>query len=108
MNDLERFRVKRWRDVKVDPETFQTEIESIFIAGDYRTGPTTIIEAVAQGRPAAQHIPRDLDPVAASVNVPEDHQVGTLPPSSVPDNLGLIAAEGERAPVHPNKSVDYH
>jgi NADPH-dependent glutamate synthase beta subunit-like oxidoreductase/ferredoxin len=107
MNDFEPFRVKRWRDVKVDPETFQTEIESIFIAGDYRTGPTTIIEAVAEGRSAAQQIARYLDPIAASVNVPEYHEVVTLRRSSVPDNLGQIAAEGELARVYHNMSVDY-
>src|SRR5213080_1412485 len=89
MNDFEPFRVKRWRDVKVDPETFQTAIESIFIAGDYRTGPTTIIEAVAEGRAAAQQIARYLDPIAASVNVPEYHEIVTLRRSSTPDNLGL-------------------
>jgi NADPH-dependent glutamate synthase beta subunit-like oxidoreductase/ferredoxin len=107
MNDFEPFRVKRWRDVKVDPETFQTEIESIFIAGDYRTGPTTIIEAVAEGRSAAQQIARYLDPIAASVNVPEYHEVVTLRRSSVPDNLGQIAAEGELAREFHNMSVDY-
>ena len=107
MNDFEPFRVKRWRDVKVDPETYQTEIESIFIAGDYRTGPTTIIEAVAEGRSAAQQIARYLDPLAASVNVPEYHEVVTLRRSSVPDNLGQIAGEGAIARISHNMSVDY-
>ena len=107
MNDFEPFRVKRWRDVKVDPETYQTEIDSIFIAGDYRTGPTTIIEAVAEGRSAAQQIARYLDPIAASVNVPEYHEVVTLRRSSVPDNLGQIASEGPLARVYHNMSVDY-
>jgi len=107
MNDFEPFRVKRWRDVKVDPETFQTAIESIFIAGDYRTGPTTIIEAVAEGRSAAQQIARYLDPIAASVNVPEYHEVVTLRRSSVPDNLGQIAGEGPLARIYHNMSVDY-
>src|SRR3989440_1153781 len=107
MNDFEPFRVKRWRDVKVDPEAFQTEVESIFIAGDYRTGPTTIIEAVAEGRAAAQQIARYLDPIAASVDVPEYHEIVTLRRSSTPDNLGQIAAEGELARVYHNMSVDY-
>ena len=107
MNDFEPFRVKRWRDVKVDPETYQTQIESIFIAGDYRTGPTTIIEAVAEGRSAAQQIARYLDPLAASVSVPEYHEVVTLRRSSVPDNLGQIAGEGAIARISHNMSVDY-
>jgi NADPH-dependent glutamate synthase beta subunit-like oxidoreductase/ferredoxin len=107
MNDFEPFRVKRWRDVKVDPETFQTAIESIFIAGDYRTGPTTIIEAVAEGRSAAQQIARYLDPIAASVSVPEYHEIVTLRRSSTPDNTGQIAGEGELARIYHNMSVDY-
>src|SRR5438477_580563 len=107
MNDFEPFRVKRWRDVKVDPETFQTEIESIFIAGDYRTGPTTIIEAVAEGRSAAQQIARYLDPIAASVSVPEYHEIVTLRRSSTPDNTGQIAGQADLARIYHNMSVDY-
>ncbi|MHB8630540.1 MAG: FAD-dependent oxidoreductase [Candidatus Limnocylindria bacterium] len=107
MNDFEPFRVKRWRDVKVDPETYQTAVESIFIAGDYRTGPTTIIEAVAEGRSAAQQIARYLDPIAASVNVPEYHEIVTVRRSSTPDNLGQIAGQRELARVYHNMSVDY-
>jgi NADPH-dependent glutamate synthase beta subunit-like oxidoreductase/ferredoxin len=107
MNDFEPFRVKRWRDVKVDPETFQTEIESIFIAGDYRTGPTTIIEAVAEGRAAAQQVARYLDPIAASVSVPEYHEIVTLRRSNTADNIGQIAGQGELARIYHNMSVDY-
>ena len=107
MADFEPFRVKRWRDLKVNPDTYQTEIESIFIAGDYRTGPTTIIEAVAEGRSAAQQIARYLDPIAASVNVPEYHEIVTLRRSSLPDNLGQVAGEGKAAREFHNMSVDY-
>src|SRR6266542_325047 len=107
MNDFEPFRVKRWRDVKVDPETYQTAVESIFIAGDYRTGPTTIIEAVAEGRSAAQQVARYLDPIALAVDVPEYHEIVTLRRSSTPDNVGLISGEGELARIYHNMSVDY-
>src|SRR5207244_1052742 len=72
--DFPEFRVKRWRDIKVDPETYQTVVPKIFIGGDYRTAPTTIIEAVADGRSAAQQIARFLDENAVSVNVPEYHE----------------------------------
>jgi NADPH-dependent glutamate synthase beta subunit-like oxidoreductase len=101
------FRVKRWRDIKVDPETYQTIVPKIFIGGDYRTAPTTIIEAVADGRSAAQQIARFLDPNAVAVNVPEYHEVVTLRRSSTPDNVGLISLEGELARVYHNMSVDY-
>ena len=105
--DFPEFRVKRWRDVKVDPDTYQTAQPKIFMAGDYRTGPTTIIEAVADGRGAAQQIARFLDPIALSVNVPEYHEIVTLRRASTPDNVGQIAGAGELARVYHNMSVDY-
>jgi len=107
LGEFEEFRVKRARDLKIDPQTFQSAIESIFMAGDYRTGPTTIIEAVAEGRAAAQQVARYLDPMAAAVSVPEYHEIVTLRRSSVPDNLGQIALQGELARVFHNMSVDY-
>ncbi|TMF80767.1 MAG: 4Fe-4S dicluster domain-containing protein [Chloroflexi bacterium] len=105
--DFPEFRVKRWRDIKVDPETYQTVVPKIFIGGDYRTAPTTIIEAVADGRSAAQQIARFLDENAVSVNVPEYHEVVTLRRSSTPDNIGMISLEGELARIYHNMSVDY-
>ncbi len=105
--DFPEFRVKRWTEIKVDPETYQTVVPKVFIAGDYRTAPSTIIEAVADGRSAAQQIARFLDENAVAVNVPEYHEVVTLRRSSTPDNLGMIALEGELARIYHNMSVDY-
>ncbi|HEV8536596.1 MAG TPA: FAD-dependent oxidoreductase [Candidatus Limnocylindria bacterium] len=105
--DFPEFRVKRWSEIKVDKETYQTVVPKIFIGGDYRTGPTTIIEAVADGRSAAQQVARFLDENAIAVNVPEYHEVVTLRRSSTPDNVGLISLEGELARVYHNMSVDY-
>ncbi len=107
LNEFPEFRVKRWRDVKVDADTYQTVVPKIFMAGDYRTGPTTIIEAVAEGRSAAQQIARFLDPIANAVNIPEYHEIVTLRRSSTPDNVGQIALEGELARIYHNMSVDY-
>ncbi len=107
LNEFPEFRVKRWRDVKIDPETYQSAVKKIFLAGDYRTGPSTIIEAVADGRSAAQQVSRFLDGDAASVRVPEYHEIVTLRRSSTPDNLGLVAGEGELARIYHNMSVDY-
>ena len=105
--DFPEFRVKRWNEIKVDRETYQTVVPKIFMGGDYRTAPTTIIEAVADGRSAAQQIARFLDENAVAVNVPEYHEVVTLRRSSTPDNIGLISLEGELARVYHNMSVDY-
>ncbi|MEK7860393.1 MAG: FAD-dependent oxidoreductase, partial [Chloroflexota bacterium] len=105
--DVPEFRVKRARDLQIDPDTFQTKVRKIFIAGDYRTGPSTIIEAVAEGRAAAQQIARFLDADAFAVNVPEYHEIVTLRRSSTPDNVGVIAGEGELARIYHNMSADY-
>ncbi|GAB4336185.1 MAG: hypothetical protein Kow0010_23940 [Dehalococcoidia bacterium] len=45
---------------EVDPETRMTRAPGIFGCGDFITGPTTIIEAVAEGRAAAASIHRYL------------------------------------------------
>src|SRR3989454_967351 len=105
--DIPEFRVKRYRDLKVDPDTYQTSVAKIFMAGDYREGPSTIIAAVADGRSAAQQVARFLDPIASAVNVPEYHEIVTLRRSSTPDNIGQIAGEAELARVYHNMSVDY-
>ncbi|HEY8648271.1 MAG TPA: FAD-dependent oxidoreductase [Candidatus Limnocylindria bacterium] len=105
--EFEQFRVKRWRDLKIDPDTYQSVIPEIFMAGDYRSGPTTIIEAVADGRSAAQQIMRFLDPIAAAAEFPEYHEIVTLRRSSTPDNNGQISGEGAMARIYHNMSVDY-
>lgn len=103
--EIPEFRVKRWRDVWVDPETYQTKVPKIFIGGDYRTGATTIIEAVADGRSAALQIARFLGGVEQ--NVPAYHEIVTLRRSSTPDNTGWIEREAEFARVYHNMSVNY-
>ncbi|MBU6424067.1 MAG: FAD-dependent oxidoreductase [Chloroflexi bacterium] len=107
LSDIPEFRVKRVRDLEIDPDTFQTKVRKIFMAGDYRTGPTTIIEAVAEGRAAAQQVARFIDAEALTANVPEYHEIVTLRRSSTPDNLGIISMEGELARVFHNMSADY-
>ncbi len=44
----------------VDKETFLTSEKNLYAAGDYVTGPTTVIESIAMGRKAAHKIAFDL------------------------------------------------
>jgi len=44
----------KWGDIDANPATLQTSIEKVFACGDGVTGPATLIEAIAQGRLAAQ------------------------------------------------------
>lgn len=46
--------------VRGNPETFKTSAENLYVAGDFMTGPSTIIEAIASGRKAAERIACDL------------------------------------------------
>jgi formate dehydrogenase major subunit len=43
-----------------DKQTFSTSLKGLYIAGDYLTGPSTVIEAIGMGRRAAESIARDL------------------------------------------------
>ncbi len=43
-----------------DRETYLTSHSGLYAAGDYMTGPSTVIEAIAMGRKAAERIAEDL------------------------------------------------
>jgi formate dehydrogenase major subunit len=43
-----------------DKDTFRTSTPGLYVAGDYVTGPSTVIEAIAMGRKAAERIAEDL------------------------------------------------
>jgi len=46
--------------IQVDPDTLATSIEGVFAGGDARTGPASVIEAIADGRQAAIAIDKYL------------------------------------------------
>ncbi|RKO67733.1 4Fe-4S dicluster domain-containing protein [Desulfofundulus salinus] len=46
--------------IKVDPDTLATSLKGVFAAGDAVTGPSSIIQAIAQGRRAASSIDKYL------------------------------------------------
>ena len=46
--------INKWGDIDANTKTLQTSIESVFACGDGVTGPATLIEAIAQGKLAAQ------------------------------------------------------
>jgi heterodisulfide reductase subunit A len=62
--------------IRVNPDTFQTNLPDVFAAGDAATGPATVIEAVAAGHKAVAAMHRfisgdDLDPYTAEQDVAE-------------------------------------
>ncbi len=50
----EKLKLNRWGDIDAAPGTLQTSIDSVFACGDGVTGPATLIEAIAQGKTAAE------------------------------------------------------
>jgi len=46
--------------LKADPDTFSSPVKGLYVAGDYLSGPSTVIQAVGMGRRAAEKILRDL------------------------------------------------
>jgi len=57
-----------------DPITMQTAVKNIFAAGDIVTGPKSVVEALAQGREAAESIMRDF--VGLSISYERDRMTG--------------------------------
>ncbi len=47
--------------IKVNPETLQTSVQNVFAGGDVVTGPSSIIEAIGQGKKAVWYIDRFLE-----------------------------------------------
>ncbi len=46
--------------LRTDRTTFRTSVKGLYAAGDYLSGPSTVIEAIAMGRAAAERIVEDL------------------------------------------------
>jgi len=47
-------------NLKADRESYKTSVTGLYVAGDYLTGPSTVIEAISAGRWAAEKIARDI------------------------------------------------
>lgn len=43
-----------------DPDNFKSSVNGLYLAGDYLTGPSTVIESISSGRRAAGRIAEDL------------------------------------------------
>ncbi|MCL6610214.1 MAG: FAD-dependent oxidoreductase [Peptococcaceae bacterium] len=70
--------------VKVDPDTLAASLQGVFAGGDAVTGPSSIIQAIAQGRRAASSIDRYLG------------GNGVIDEKPVPDNGAGLREEAPR------------
>jgi NADH-quinone oxidoreductase subunit F len=58
-----------WGSLVVDENTLATTIQGIFAGGDFITGPSTVIEAIASGRRAALAIDRYLSGIKGRLRI---------------------------------------
>ncbi len=92
--------------LNVDLQTLETSFPSVFAGGDVVTGPASIVDAVGQGKRAAQQIARFLkgedhlreDPVPGLAVVKRDDVLGSSPrPSHRPPALAPTLSPPVRA-----------
>ncbi|MCU0600041.1 MAG: FAD-dependent oxidoreductase [Desulfobacterales bacterium] len=61
-----------WGTLKVDENTLSTNIPGVFAGGDFTTGPTFVIRAIASGRRAALAIDKYLTGDKARIRMPDE------------------------------------
>ncbi|MBT4527830.1 MAG: FAD-dependent oxidoreductase, partial [Deltaproteobacteria bacterium] len=61
LNDLEKSKNFNKNQINTDPLTLQTTEETIFVAGDFYSGPSSIVSSMASGREAAESVNRLLE-----------------------------------------------
>ena len=64
-----------WGALVVDPNTLATNIPGVFAGGDFTTGPTFVIRAIASGRRAAIAINKYLSGDDSPVYIPDEKSV---------------------------------
>ncbi len=91
---------------EVDPETLETPEENVFILGDGRTGPATIVKAIAEGKQVSEAICRkvDADWISSDVKLPgtTEEQV-----SEIQDKKGLQVPSRRDAPAIEIESIEF-
>lgn len=87
----------RWDALKVDPNTLATNIPGIFAGGDFVTGPTYVIEAIAAGRRGAAAIDKYLRGEAGRVELIEERE--EVPSEVLEAELEEVAKEKPRVQV---------
>ncbi|MBW1863464.1 MAG: FAD-dependent oxidoreductase, partial [Deltaproteobacteria bacterium] len=61
-----------WGSLAVDENSLVTNIPGIFAGGDFTTGPSTVIKAIASGRRASLAIDRYLRGVKGRIEIPDE------------------------------------
>jgi len=87
-----------WGGLEVNNNTLSTNIPGIFAGGDFTTGPSTVIEAIASGRRAAIAIEKYLQKDSSRIEIIDEK-------TSMQEDAGL-ALDEESSEEKPRISVD--
>jgi len=80
-SDLKKLNKTRWSTIEAHPSDTSTNIDGVFAIGDAVTGPKSVIEAIGQGRKAAQAVDCYLRNVEFEpLNLPKREDVTTATP----------------------------
>ncbi|MFA4915846.1 MAG: NADH-ubiquinone oxidoreductase-F iron-sulfur binding region domain-containing protein [Syntrophales bacterium] len=90
----------RWGTLQVDPNSLSTNVPGIFAGGDFVTGPTYLIHAIAAGRRAALAIDKYLRKDTSRIEI-RDEKVHVV------DDVHLAAGE-EMVEMKPRQKVPAH
>ena len=85
--------VDRWGQIVVDPTTLATSIPGVYAGGDAVTGPSTVIEAVAQGLKAARAIDEQVRGIPAEAVVLEDERGALVEDEEVAEKPRVMMPE---------------
>ena len=80
----EDFNLSKWGTIKVDKNTLMTEKKGIFAGGDLMRGPSTVIEAIADGKRAAQSIDAYLNGKELQI---EEEKIASDFPEPISDKM---------------------
>ncbi|MGB6066889.1 MAG: FAD-dependent oxidoreductase [Desulfomonilaceae bacterium] len=95
----------KWGALRVDPDTLCTNIPWIFAGGDFVTGPSMVIYAIATGRRAALSIDRYLGGIKAPLVITDEkyHLIPEPPPR--PEELDQPRPRVEMPSLRPAERV---
>lgn len=88
-----------WGALKVDENTLSTNIPGVFAGGDFTTGPTFVIRAIASGRRAALAIDKYLSGDKTRIRMPDEK-------TTMIQETGL-ALEEESAEAKPRVKIEF-
>jgi NADH-quinone oxidoreductase subunit F len=88
-----------WGSLEVDQNTLATNIQGIFSGGDFITGPSTVIRAIASGRRAAIAINKYLQGDSSRIEIIDEK-------TAMESNAGL-ALDDETAKDQPRVKIEF-